>query len=395
MRKFERRRKTISILIALTAALVAAGLWLLLLNPWSAGEDSALAVRGDPAIHVVDQLSGLPVPTFSLAIDEAGRIWLPQFGIGGLKNDGTQVNELWRFDPASDELVRFPLPGRGGVNTTVRITTRGSAVYVGSDRYVYRIDVETGTVKQEMVLPLDSQYLPNDGRPPLIALSDMQFAPDGSLWIAREGYSALTKLAADGAWTTVPLPPGYGEPHSLAVDDRGHVWASVIRHAPTPAGPGLEAVNAFAITVEFDPVSGRFTKHAMPAGKLAMTAAGDILAVGGGPGGLRSLEREGAAMALSDQAGTSPEDHVVVAPDGTIWYTAIGPAKIVRRAPDGTERVFSLPSGTASAEYTHCPAFVQCPDVVGWVTHVGGIALASNGDLWFTVTAGAVAIIIP
>jgi streptogramin lyase len=346
------------------------------------GSPRLSAQLGDPNIDNVRALQSLPAPAGPLVVDSKGIVWFPLLGADGLvRDDGQQDNRIYRYDSASDALTSYKLPGYGGVTTNVRVVDNGTALLVAWGSNLMTVNKEDGSVKEVPLPSISDRSFTRTGD-----IEDIVLSGD-TIWLARSGVSSLWSLRTDGSVKEYPLPAGLGHPHRLALGSDGHVWMSLIGHAPV--GPNKD--NAFAITAELNPATAAFVSHEMPSGALA--ADGDsMLTVGGGVGGLHKYA-DGRAQESNSIVGTEPDDFVAVDnTSGTVWYTSFTSGKVAAVSADGQTRVASLPTFTGDAAGISCPPTVyaagECPTTVTAFTLVGGIAIDSQDDLWFSSVNG-------
>jgi len=181
---------------------------------WSAGEDAEISLYG-------------------LAFDDSGRVWMTEwFG---------SSSSLHRFDPATNELCSYPLPG--GVSSYY-ILYRDGAVWFsnwGNNR-IYRFDITTEEAQHWQLAA---------GASP----TGMDFEPSGNLWWADEGTDALVRLNPNtDQVTSYPVPNG-GNPLMVAWL-RGKIWY-------TDSGEGavgvLDPSRAAGSTVTISPATESVT----------------------------------------------------------------------------------------------------------------------------------------
>ena len=199
--------------------------------PWITDSGLNAIVRFDPATEAIDSF---PLPGFSpranlntAAFDAAGVLWFTgQSGIYG------------RLDPANGQVEVFAAPhGRGpyGIDATP-----GGTIYFASlaGSYLGRIDPASGSV--EVLDP----PTPNQGARRV--WSDSQ----GRLWISEWDAGQLGMYdPTSGSWTEWRLPGDRPMPYAVYVDDRDLVWLSDF---------GSNAI------VRFDPASETFDVLPLP-----------------------------------------------------------------------------------------------------------------------------------
>jgi streptogramin lyase len=299
---------------------------------------------------------------------------------GSLRDDGTQDNRLYRYSPADDNLTFSQLPGYGGVTPNVRMALAGKTIVIGWGDHLFSIDPST-TAISAIALPA-----PHDASPSRSALIEDIAADGETVWIARAGLASLAVIDSAGNVREYALPGGDGWPHRIAVGTSGHIWSSVAQHDPKPSAAGLERVSAFAVTLELDPSSGKFTSHALPSADLSSNGT-DLVAVGGSIGGARMLSPGDVVTSISDAAGTNPDDVVVTDSERrNVWYTSNEQGVIVTVFADGRSAVANLSPVTTTVS-SSCPVGISatvCAEPVRLSNQVGGIAIGSTGELWFS-----------
>jgi streptogramin lyase len=122
--------------------------------------------------------------------------------------------------------------------------------------------------------------------------------------------------------TELPLPIGFGQPVDITAGPDGNLWFTL-------ATFGTDTVSSDHV--------GRITSGSVT--RFPVPAMGTI--IGGGGAGL----------------------HITAGPDGNLWYTEIGLAKIGRLSPNGVVTEFPLASTNGNP---------------------GGITAGPDGNLWFT-----------
>lgn len=334
------------------------------------------------SIETIPELATLPAPPSALVADASGDLWFPLFAADGLiRRDGLQDNRLYRYDPSSGSLTHVKLPGVWGTGDGGRIADDDESVIVGWIDRLWRITKSDGAVV-EIILPPPSDPSPT-------RTGDIQdlLVSQGTIWIARTGLSSLWAVGQDGRIEEYPFAADLGTPFRLALSENGHVWMSMQNHAPASAAPGLEQVDSFAITVEFDPETGGAVSHPFPSAALARKG-GQIKAIGGGPGGLRSWSGQSVRVE-STAAGTNPGDFVAVDErSGVVWYTANDYGSLAAVFPDGQTRTVSLPTSTGYA-MSSCPRqLCEQGKTVTVSMQISGVAPAPDGDLWFSSASG-------
>ena len=306
-----------------------------------------------------------PVPTAAsyltgIAIGSDGAVWFTE----------TFGNKAGRLDPATGNIVEYPLPTvEGQSGQQVALGVRGDLIagadgfmyFLGNDNItdagvpsnVYRLSIEGATTTSQTTITYGGQRWTPDG---YLALSD-----DGHIAFAYYCYQSVIPgmfLATNaGVATSNLINPGAGR---FAVDDSGVVWWSSTtssttslrnstglsytdwamspNHYPSLLAPGpgntiWMQLYGSPYTVDiYDPVTGSstqrytdlFTDFYHSTSDDAMWAAGQ-----------NELVRFGRYGSIDYYEAPNVQS-VTVAPDGTVWFTDRSGNAIGKLAPVAT-----------------------------------------------------------
>ena len=254
----------------------------------------------------------------------------------------TGLDRVARLSPRDGSLVEYQLP----------VSELGFNLAVGPDGVVWTAEqfrdaaagiAPGGTVRE--------CKLGRGAEPTGVAV-----APDGTLWVAEGGAGKVVRLLKGAtAFETFPMPDPHGKPTEilltgdgayvtqLAADYLVHIGSGGaitqvplgIEH-PQPIGM-LEAAGSLWVA-EFggDRVAritnGQVAQLAFPAGskpQAIVESHGHLLVTGSGANAIFDIDPASNSVRSAFATGSWP-DHVVVAGDGTVWYTEWQDGRVAR-----------------------------------------------------------------
>ena len=230
-------------------------------------------------------------------------------------------------------------------------------------------------------------------RPTNLGVADLTVAPDGTVWLAREGALSLTSFTpANHAFFERPLPSDAGDPAKLALGPDGHIFFT------TDLSADHQEYIAEKIG-EFDPSSGIAQMRAQGSSALAINKQGDLYATslsgtqGSGLLRLRAAERANARAqqrtAVFDRGVlTFGIDDTALAIDthGRIWTSMAGKPRLAVFDPaTGQTRQFQYAAPSKAAHPARPMTERQAspaPDAV-WLSHIVAMTTDADGHLWY------------
>lgn len=149
-----------------------------------------------------------------LALAPDGRVWFTEFGAG----------KVGVLDPVTRRVREYAVPGRPNI-PAVALASDGGVWFSSIQGSLYRLSPSSGELRT-IRLPAAGDY-------------GIAVAPDGTLWVGRNGGRTMYAVQpANGRVSARRLPAG-SAPWWPVVDPRGHVWAAL---AGAP-GAGLAELN--------------------------------------------------------------------------------------------------------------------------------------------------------
>ena len=335
----------------------------------------------DESVEFPPSLSALPNPPTHLSVDPAtGHLWFPIFTYDGV------ANILHHFDPASGSTEEFEVPASDGSEmlSAIAIDDRGRVVFA-EGHSVNIFDPELQTLEQ-LELPAQSQHRIEDGDGDPAWITAM--ALDGGLaYISRMNVAAIIQLDLEtGETAELPIPASFGQVWDLALSNNRLVMSS---RWDIEGGPSAQ-------TAYLHVTSGTFTDLRAKTSAVASNSTGTTFVAGWPPVGLAEMVGDTLASAkervadgsslLSVEDGLGALGHVAVSEAGDVWVVGEGSDAIVHYLPQRGEAVsHRLPEYSAeglSAIVRGC--WYGCEDVARSTTRVRGLAVAPNGDLYFS-----------
>jgi len=339
-------------------------------------------VAADPAVEFPATLSELPNPPSRLAVDpKTGDLWFLIFTYDG------KSNILYHYTPSHGKVETFSIPSSSGseLYSAISVDSRGHVISAEGN-VVTDFDPSSGQFTQ-LSLPEPATravaYSASDG--PWIL--DMTTSESALIYLSRMNIPAITEFdLSTGKTRELPYPPDFGPAYDIELGSGG-LWMT--------SRWNIEGIGT-AQTGRLDLTTGEFAVVGPGTTAISASPDGQVL-------GVRASSQEAPAAAVvevsgaglaalsipseSDEAeiagGLGIRDFIGVDPGtGAAWVTG-----------EGSESIF-LVDGRAVREY-ELPVYgwvalrcdvdpgEPCPEV-RLKTQVRGLAVAPNGDLYFS-----------
>jgi len=309
-----------------------------------------------------------------LAVDpKTGDLWFVIFTYNGA------TNELYHYDSGSATLEKRSIPASSGSEFFSAIAVDGRGHVISAEGNMV-LDIDPAGGYTELRLPEPANYVRQPGWDGTYVI-DMALSPDGTAYLSRMNTAAITVLNLDtGQTNEIPVSPSLGQFYfiELAGDQ---LWMTT--WADTSVAPSQTAV------LNLENAQTELTQVKSVA--IAADDDGNIYTSVQGSGGLSRMDSNSAAaepLAVSSEGLNGLRDFVEVdSARGIIWMA--GGSGIVSLAPStGKEERYRLPSWTEAETAPlsiPAPCLLQECNLSGpATTTIGGIAVASNGDLYFS-----------
>jgi streptogramin lyase len=269
-------------------------------------------------------------------------------------------------------------------------------VWIGWNLHLVDFHPTDGSYKH-YELPAQASYpLPSvvvGDLPTNLGIADLAIARDGTVWIAR--YAALSLTAFDpasGTFSEHPLPASAGDPAKLAIAPDGHIIFTTDLSADHPR-------YIYEKVGEYDPHTGQARIYEQSAKAVAVTAQGDIYSAVDGHGA--SVSRLNASARVSSRAsffahGIVPFDvdgaALAVDVHGRVWMAVAGKPEIAVLDPaTGLIQQFQYAAPSVAAHPAHGP-LGAAPRPAGpndvWIVHMAAMVTDGVGHLWY-IRAGS------
>jgi sugar lactone lactonase YvrE len=333
------------------------------------GQPMMIVQDGDPRITFPAELSGLGVSIEKLAIDQAGNVWVPAF------SGGDSGHALYRYDPVDRLVAKFALPDRPGsaLSSGVGVSPEGEVV-LAYGGIVTVMDPVTGAFR--------TYDLPGEAEPGgdvSTHVTDLAVGPDGAAYVTRENVMAVTEVdLKTGAISELPITDKTGRLFDVEVADQD-IYVAYWVH-------GGDLYDGSTGGTRVLRLSSDGTQQELEGSTWALAATSD---------GIYSIDLKGEVRAYRDRSSTAtPETQVLAAAiDGRIAIDAnTGNVWVSGREADlialwdrvsPSVSTFELPLYEVAGHLIFCPVGAECKNVT-MHTAVGALAVAPNGDLYFT-----------
>ncbi|HEY1387469.1 MAG TPA: hypothetical protein VGF38_02905 [Ktedonobacterales bacterium] len=279
-------------------------------------------------------------------VDREGQVWFGEM----------RANKLARLDLRSGEVREWDHPG-GRFGLMMSTLGPDGAVWFTEENsgYIGRFDP---TTERFTIFPLAAPSGDSPGP------QHLQFDQHGQLWFTLNHSSQIARLdpatGAIRAWDVLPVE-GERAPHpySLAVTPEGIVWFGAALYG--------------GVVGSLDPSSGAVTVHRLgrPTAQITSMASdkrGNVWFTElqfNRLGQINTRTGEVTEIALPEPVGATTGNYALdVAPDGAVWITSFDANAIIRYTPESNAFTF----------YT-----LLVPNSVPF-----GMVVASDGTVWFT-----------
>lgn len=336
----------------------------------SDGQALGYAQPYDPAVSFPSTLSGLPNPPSHLLVDASGTLWFPLFTGGG------SGDKLYRYDPEAAILQSYDLPNSPGSGLFSAIAQAPDGrILVAYGYLVLDFDAASGAFKQ-LELPQPPTNLAEQSIERGTWVTDMAVDASGKVYVSRMNTAAVTAVDIErGTVTEIPIPASFGAVMEVAAGKDGIYLSNWL------GGPDTGRQMALLSP------GGEFTSVAEGASGLVVRVDGSVYAATAERALAVLSAGKASALATADLAPslTGMKDYLAVdGKSGVLWFAGRDVGTVARTGPDGgSVAVFQLPSYVIPAAVISCPVGAPCHDVIS-TTRVDGLAVAPNGDLYFS-----------
>lgn len=355
----------------------------------AAGPDgNEVITTADPAVVFPLALEELPGSPTHLAVDPStGDLWFLLFTYDGVSNT------LYHYSRSADDIETFDIPSSTGTELyyAIQVDSR-SHVIIAEGTLVTDFDPGTESLIQ---FPLEEPttpavtYVPGHAR----VVLDMTLGEESLLYLSRMNVPAITEFnVTSGESREFPYSKDFGPAYDIEFA-RGQVWLT--------SRWNIEGIS-----------TGQTGRIDLRTGAFSVVGAGTT-ALGVGPDGVVHGIRASSEQApladvvdvkdwqlvtvgftsQSDKSraisGLGILDYTAVDPtSGDIWFVGGGSSALFSLDPaSGASREFQLPIYRGGP--IHCPPPNpgqpnECPNLGELYTTVRGLAVAPNGDVYFS-----------
>lgn len=343
---------------------------------------------GDPAIEFPKNLDSLPQSPYDIVADtKSGHVWFL------VTPNGSPTFLLYDYDPSTGSVSTFEIPS-SPVNLFygMDVDPRGH-VLLGYGFLVIDFDPSSGTYRQHSLLTTahEGSHRQFAGSIGAGWVTDIA-ASESHAYVSRANTNAVTEVNLEtGGMRELPFPPTFGVPLDIAIAAED-LWLTNI--VDVEEGPPSQTGVLRVSTGQFEVVTGK---------TMALDNDGaEVYAIAWPPDALVRMERDGpepvserSVPGLTAPTGSGGVAGDLLAVDGaTMWLAGSGRVGSIARydVASGAVRVYELPSVFSTRH--RCPPPDPnrgdgCPAEVEVFPAPGGLAVASNGDLYFTDTQGS------
>jgi len=326
---------------------------------------------GDAAIDFPAALSDLPGPPSDMAVDVNGHVWFVMFQYDG------KSNELYRYDPGKDAVSSFAIPSSSGseMHSAITIDDRGHVLVADGESLV---DFAPGSGSYSVTaLPAPVAHAdPLPGHTGTF-VTDMAVDEKGHAYLSRMNAAAITEIdLGSGGVREIPFPASFRPVYDIALsgDD---IWMTTwfdLIDKPSETGVLNVSTGAFKTV----PVkTSALAAASQGVYGTSLNSAGLVNATRGRISAVVSPNVTDSLQGLSDFVGTDPKS-------GAVWMTGDSRPTIARYEPEsGLTRAYALPRYTSHIYSRGCTEDL-CPSVGEIRTAVSGLAVAPNGDVYFS-----------
>ncbi|MCH8814315.1 MAG: hypothetical protein IH957_04335 [Chloroflexi bacterium] len=358
------------------------------------------ASRVDANVEFPQALSGLPGTPVHLAVDPvSGDLWFVFFSYG---RTASGDNTLYRYRESDGTLkVRsIPASGTGSeLYSAIAVDSRGHVIFAEGGVV---LDIDPAGGYEEHQLPAEPlNLMPQQG---FLGgyVTDMVLSANGKAYLTRRYVAAVTELdLRTGSLKEIPIPASMFLVRNIDLaGDR--LWMTAPSStADTPSQTAVldltTGVTESSSFRSFDLVAdgqGRVYVSSQKGEGVIAADAIDASMEDAGPWQLTDEARGLLNSVSAESAGTTWAPALLAADSarGRIWMAGGGAIGSLEPATNTTE-FYRLPSWAASElQPIHVPIGCQtdrdlCPEPRGAHTQIGGIAVAPNGDVFFSDTS--------
>jgi hypothetical protein len=328
----------------------------------------------DENVEFPPALSDLPNPPSQLAVDrKSGDLWFVMFLYGG----GT--NDLYHYSAADGTLEKRPIPASTGSEffSAIAVDARGHVILAEGDTV---LDIDPEGDYKALPLPAPANFARQPGWDGTYVI-DMALSEDGKAYLTRMNTAAVTEVnIASGEVREIPVPPRFGQMYFLELAE-GSIWMT--GWVDTAAAPSQ--------TIILDLKTGDAESQGMKTAALAAAPGGEVyLSRTDGAGLSRAAAAGSRVDSLAADEGVLGRGLYFLAVDAggsTVWMAADSSGAIVSlESSSGASARYDLPSWNKTTWISVPIACIvqPCPTPRGSVTRLGDIAVAPNGDLYFS-----------
>jgi streptogramin lyase len=319
---------------------------------------------------VLSELPGLPT---HLAVDpKSGDLWFVLFNYGG----GT--NDLYRYRKSTGKLDTRPVPASGGSEffSAIAVDSRGHVI-IAEGSLVLDVDPDGGYEQLDLPVPENLAVQPGwDGT----YVIDMVLSEDGKAYLTRMNTAAITEFdLPSGSVREMPISKDLGQMYFIALAGDS-LWMTT----------WLDTEATASKTAVMDAKTGVAESTGLKTSVIAADSRGQIYVAETAPSGLSRItsDRAAAKLAAEPAALGRGQDFLVAETNGSrIWMAADSSGTIMSRdVTTGKVESYVLPyfSETVDVSVPIACAIFGCGGDKGSVTRLGDIAVAPNGDLYFS-----------
>jgi streptogramin lyase len=326
---------------------------------------------GDAAIDFPAALSELAGPPSDIAVDANGHVWFVMFQYDG------KSNGLYEYDPGKDAVSTVAIPSSSGseLHSAIAVDSRGHVLVGDGDTIV---DFDRASERYS-VTALPTPIARADPLPGYTGtfITDMAVDQKGHAYLSRMNAAAITEIdLGSGGVREIPFPASFRPVYDIALsgDD---IWMTT----------WFDLVDKPSETGVLNVSTGAFEAVPVKTSALAAAAQGAYGTSLNSPGLLNTTREHVSAVVspnvtdslqgLSDFVATDPKT-------GAVWMTGDSRPTIARYEPEsGLARAYALPRYTSHIYSRGCTEEL-CPSVGEIRTAVRGLAVAPNGDVYFS-----------
>lgn len=332
------------------------------------GQALVVANAGDNHVSFPASLSDLVTPPERLAVDLSGNIWIPQLSAG------ISGHYLYKYSPASDTTEKVSLPDSAASNLSSDIGVTGDGRIVLAYGGLVVLVGQNSAILTKFVLPGESQnyvqFDPGGG----LAVNAMSVGPDDIAYIARGNLAAITQVdVASGDVIERPVKGLTGPIIDLAVVDEDVYFVAWVRGTET----GGTRVSKITPSGEVEDLhESAWTLNANDQRICFVDLAGELRG---------HDDSASTSTSLINVPAAAIDGRLVVDPQtGDVWVSGREAGSVTHwEAPTGLSTTYQLPEYAIDTNAMECPAGGNCGDIT-MRTGVGDLAVAPNGDVWFT-----------